>query len=209
MPALVNQRWENFAQGVHAGTPPTDAYIAAGFEVKSRAGATRSARRLLETPEVEERVKELNAVTAEKNGLTADRVIAELMAIGFADIRKVIEWRGCLTRVKDQEEGGDVLVIKEVFHNHVRLIDSDTLSAATASAVKKVSQSPTGGLTIEMHDKQAALVKLGEYLGIFDGRGASPDAPMGQFVDSPPRETLEEWIARRGRTLNADPTRSH
>jgi phage terminase small subunit len=42
------------------------------------------------------------------------------------------------------------------------------LDEDTAAAISAVSQSSTGALRIKMHNKLAALVVLGKYLGMFD-----------------------------------------
>jgi hypothetical protein len=44
------------------------------------------------------------------------------------------------------------------------------LDEDTAAAISTVSQSSTGALRIKMHNKLAALVVLGKYLGLFDER---------------------------------------
>jgi phage terminase small subunit len=52
----------------------------------------------------------------------------------------------------------------------VLTVPSDKLDEDTAAAISAVSQSSTGALRIKMHNKLAALVVLGKYLGMFDER---------------------------------------
>lgn len=102
-----------------------------------------------------------------KLAVTKEAILSELARIGFADIRKAVDWRGNLTRESDNPDGGDILVIREIVNQQVRLIDSDKIDDDTAAAISEVRQSPTGGLSIKFHDKQAALVNLGKHLGMF------------------------------------------
>jgi phage terminase small subunit len=68
----------------------------------------------------------------EKTALSKERVLAEWVRIAFSDIRKAVEWKGELVRETDNPDGGDVLVIREIFSNHVRLVDGDKIDDAAA-----------------------------------------------------------------------------
>ncbi len=162
MPVLANARRERFAQAIAEGKNALQAHEIAGYKADDG-----NASKLAGRPDVQARVQEITGAAAEKSGITAERVLTELAKIGFADIRKAVEWHGSLIREKDQPDGGDVLVIKEIFSNHVRLVDSDQIDEDTAAAIAEVRQSPTGGLSIKLHDKRAALVDLGKHLGMF------------------------------------------
>jgi hypothetical protein len=50
------------------------------------------------------------------------------------------------------------------------LVPSDKLDEDTAAAIAAVSQGSNGAVRIKMHNKLAALVVLGKYLGMFDKR---------------------------------------
>jgi phage terminase small subunit len=178
MPALSNARWERFAQDLAAGKSSTDAYVGAGY---SKQGARQSAARLLANADIQLRVAELLEKRAQfheaatdraitKLAITKEAVLQELAKIAFADISKAVQWRGNLVRIQDNEEGGDILLIKETFSNHVRLIDSDKLDPGIAAAIAEVSQTAAGALRIKFHDKQAALVNLGKHMGLFIDR---------------------------------------
>lgn len=187
MPVLKNTRHELFAQELAQGKTATEAHVVAGYK-----GDRGNASALAARPDIQARVQQITTAAAEKAGVSVERVIAELAKIGFADIRKAVEWQGNLTREEDNPDGGDVLVVKHIFSNHVRLIDSASLDDDTAAAIAEVRQSPTGGLSIKLHDKRGSLELLGRHLGIFkDGlelRGkvdtGSKDAPsVAQVMD--------------------------
>jgi hypothetical protein len=63
----------------------------------------------------------------------------------------------------------------------------------TAAAIAAVSQSSTGALRIKMHNKLAALVVLGKYLGMFDERPQNTNAVYA-ISDKP--MTNDEWVKR-------------
>lgn len=202
MAILRNSKHERFAQNLAAGMSQGDAYADAGYR-PHRGNASK----LAQDQNIVERVQELldrrdkieHAATEkaiERLSITKEAVLEELRRIGFADIRKAVEWRGHLIRETDNPDGGDVLVVKEIFSNNVRLIDSDQIDDETASAIAEVRQSPTGGLSIKFHDKQAALVNLGKHLGLFKERiehTGKDGGPIQTEVSA--RDTLADRIA--------------
>lgn len=154
---------------------------------------------------IRSRVTEILEKAAEKTGVTIERVITEMAKIGFADIRKAVDWYGHLVTEEDNPDGGDTLVVKHIHTSHVRLISAKDIDDDTAAAIAEVRQSPTGGLSLKMHDKHAALVSLYRHLRPDTGKNGE-QAPINlnfQFIDAPPRETYEQWMARRGRELSA------
>lgn len=173
MSVLKNPKRERFAQNLASGMSLLDAYEDAGFkpdrgnahraqhkdDIAHRVAELLSKREFIESKATERAISKL--------AVTKEAIISELAKIGFADIRKAVDWRGNMTRESDNPNGGDVLVIREIVNQHVRLIDSDKIDDDTAAAISEVRQSPTGGLSIKFHDKQAALVNLGKHLGMF------------------------------------------
>lgn len=114
----------------------------------SQATADSHGYRLLTWPHIQQRIAELRAEQSRRTDIRADAVLEELRRIGFADLRNVMSW------------GPD----------GARLLPSDGLDTAVAAAVKKVKQVPTEDgerIEIELHDKIAALTKLGQHLGLF------------------------------------------
>ena len=203
MPALRNAKHERFAQNVSNGMDGGKAYIEAGYESNANAAAV-SANRLLKNPQVAARIRELlerrqqieiKATEKAVNKLAIDkeRILSELAKIGFADIRKAVKWRGHLIKEEDNPDGGDVLVIKNTYSNNVSLVSSDELDDETAGAIAEVSQTPTGGLKIRLHDKRAALVDMGKHLGLFKEQ-IELEAKV-EVKDVSPRDEIARRIA--------------
>lgn len=163
MPVLKNAKHELFAQELAKGKGITEAYVAAGYS-DAPAAATRLAKKV--NSRAEEIKSEATRRVVDKLAITEERIMAEYARLGFSDIRKAVDWFGDLTTVEDNSEGGDVLVIKNVFSNHVLLKSAKDIDDDTAAAIAEVKQSPTGGLSMKMHPKLPALDAMAEHLGI-------------------------------------------
>lgn len=175
--ATLPAKQEAFCKGIADGMSGADAYLWAGYKSTPRAAAV-SANRLLKNAAIVARVQQLlskkqqieqkaTEIAAEKLAITKEKVLAELAKIGFSDIRRAVKWHGHLVQETDQPEGGDVLVVKNTYSNHVSLIGSEEIDDDTAAAIAEISQSPTGGLKVKLHDKKGALVDIGKHLGMF------------------------------------------
>jgi len=102
------------------------------------------------------------------------------------DIRKVVSWRNELvTRTEKGKDGEPVMVLIP----RVTIVDADKISDEAAAAVAEVSQTVNGALRVKMHDKHAALVLIGRYLGMFDAK-FKVDAVYG--ISEEPM-SAEEW----------------
>lgn len=162
MPILSNAKHELYAQAVAKGSASSEAYVLAGYSFNEG-----NASRLKSNEKVKARIEEILTEAAAKCGISVEKVMNELAKIGFSDIRKAVDWSGTLVEEVDNPDGGDVLVIKHLHNSHVRLISAKDIDDETAGAIAEVRQSPTGGLSLKMHDKRAALVDLGKQLGMF------------------------------------------
>lgn len=151
MPVLKNSRWERYAQLLAKGKVADKAYVEAGFK-RDDGNATRLKNR----PEIIARVDEILGRAAKKAEVTAEMVIRELAKIGFSDIRNAVKWGSKAALAEGDTDA-----------NHVELIASTVIDDDTAAAIAEVSQNATGGLKVKLHDKRAALVDLGRYLGLF------------------------------------------
>lgn len=200
---LKNAKHERFAQNLAAGMSLLDAHEDAGF--KPDRG---NAHRLQHKDDIVQRVSDIldkrehietkaTEKAIEKLAITKQQVLSELAKIGFADIRKAVSWRGNLTRETDNPDGGDVLVIREITNQQVRLIDSDMIDDDTAAAIAEVRQSSTGGLSIKLHDKKGALVDIARMCGFITERHeiTGKDGKPIQTEDVSARDTLLDRIS--------------
>ena len=123
---------------------------------------------------------------AERAEVTVEQVVRELKLIGFSDIRNVVTWRNELvTRTEKGKDGEPVMVLMP----RVTIVDADKMSDEAAAAVANVSRTANGALRVKLHDKHAALVWIGRYLGMFDDK-VKVDAVYG--ISEEPM-SAEEW----------------
>jgi phage terminase small subunit len=139
MPILDNAKHELFAQQIARGKTLTEAQTIAGLSENAGNAVTMRDR-----PEVTERIKELKSVAAARANVSAERVLAELARIGFADITETIK----------------------IVDGKVQVADTAQLSADTRAAISEISQG-RDGIKVKLHDKRAALENLGKHLGLF------------------------------------------
>jgi phage terminase small subunit len=74
----------------------------------------------------------------------------------------------------------------------VTILDADKISDEAAAGVAELSQTVNGALRVKLHDKHAALVSIGRYLGMFDDK-VKVDAVYG--ISEEPM-SAEEWKAQ-------------
>lgn len=133
----------------------TQAAIRAGYSART---ADKIGPELLGKTSISEAISKAQKAREARTGITADRVLAELAKIGFADMRRAVRWgEGIVVR----NEFGTAEVV-----NDVALIGSEELDDDTAAAISEISQTAQG-IKIKFHDKRAALIDIGRHIGMF------------------------------------------
>ncbi len=181
MGILINLRHERFAQALAQGKAANEAYALAGYKANDG-----NASRMKGNERISARVQEIVGRAAERAEVSLERVLRELKAIAFSDISKAVTW-GPSVQVREEEEDGHRV---KVIVNAVLLVPSDKLDENTAAAIAAVSQGSNGAVRIKMHNKLAALVVLGKYLGMFDQRPQNSNV-IYAISDEP--MSAEEW----------------
>lgn len=131
--------------------------------------------------EIAVRAGEISAIRGyfKRAMIDQDRVLDELAAIAFLDIRKLIRWDGVLVQETVNDEGGEVLVNKEIRNNTVLLTSSNLLEESVAHAVAEISQGAKGEIKLKPYNKMEALDKIGKYLGMW-----SDDKPPDKVTNN-------------------------
>lgn len=154
MPILDNPRHEKYAQELAKGASQGDAYVAAGY-ARNDSHASRLAR----NGKVAARVAELQAAGAEKAEIDIARVLSELAKIGFANMADYIRVSG---------DGDPFVDLQQLTRDQAAAIASVVVEdfkdgrGEDARDVRKV--------TFKLHDKRAALVDIGNHLGMFKSK---------------------------------------
>lgn len=119
----------------------------AGYSVKT---AEWIGPQLLTKNHVQEYLQSAQRERSARTGITADRVIAEIAKIAFADPRNVMTWGP----------------------SGVELKDSESLTDADAAIVSEVSESISqsgSSVKVKLHSKLDALEKLAKHVGVYGG----------------------------------------
>jgi phage terminase small subunit len=153
-----------------------------GYRAAVRAGyaekwARNIASRLLRRPEIAEAVAKAKEERRERLRITADRVLAELARIAFADMGRMVV-RG--------EKG-------------LSLKDTSELSPDDLAAVAAIEVSADGKGRVRLHSKLRALDAIARHLGLFEKaaaekHGTIPEEPL--FNGLPAREVLRRKLAQ-------------
>jgi len=172
----MSAKQRRFAEEYLVDLNAAQAALRAGY---SQGCAHSHASKLLRRPDVAAFVAEAQAARAGRVGLTADRVVNELIKVAFGDPRGVFTWG---------EKG-------------VALRESGDLTRAQAALVSEISESrSTAGATtrhIKLHGKMAALMALAKHLGLFSGplkRSGGHDEENAEGDDA---DDAREILARR------------
>ena len=171
MPILKNPKRELMAQALAKGATALEAYKRAGYAPESG-----NARRLRCEPEVAARVEELLARGAERTTVTIQRVVEELAKIGFANM---------LDYVTLGPDGDAFLDLSSLTRDQAAAISEVIVAdykdgrGAKARDMRKIK--------FKLHDKKAALVNLGNHLGMFKSK-AEAETPQVVKADKLDRD---------------------
>lgn len=163
----LTDKQERFVQEIIKGKSQREAYkIAYPKSVNWTDNAVDSrASRLAKIDKVLTRYNELhNRLIKEAEDeciITAKEILRELKRIGFADIKDFLSFRTAKTVVEYDKDTGEPIID---YSPIIELIDSGKVDG---KAIQEVSLSAKGTFSFKLHDKMAALDKLGRYLGMF------------------------------------------
>ena len=128
----------------------TKAAIKAGFAASS---AAVTSAKLLKLPRVKAEIAKQQAKLANDFDMSPAKILGELSRIAFANVADYVQWTEGTTTLNP----------------------SLSLTMAQSAAVGEVKQT-RDGVSIKMHDKIAALDRLGKHLGLFESRDDTPAA---------------------------------
>lgn len=147
----LTAKQERFCEEYIIDLNATKAAIRAGYSEKT---AYSIGQENLTKPEIIERLSELRADISENNGKLIQRVIDELVKVGFSNIQDYIG------------QGNTIVDMSEIDENKARAVSSIKKSLTEFGTpdnpgIKTVVE-------FKLWDKISALEKLGRHLGIFE-----------------------------------------
>ncbi len=152
---------ERFAQGLMAGMTQRDAYkLAYNSQNMTNKSIDEKACELAANDKVVSRLSQLTDELKIRNIKLVEKTLAELAKIGFADIKQFLSYETVKTVIGTADDGTPILGYRPV----INLKPSDEVDG---SLISQVSITKDGTLKFKLHDKIAALEKIGKYLGMF------------------------------------------
>jgi phage terminase small subunit len=133
----------------------TQAAIRAGYSAKT---AHSQGPRLLENVDVAAAIQVALDERAERTGVTQDRVIAELAAIAFADLRDVATW---------DADGELAMRTAAELSDEAAAALREIRSTTSTVVFRDGGERSTVYKGVKQHDKLRALELLGKHLGMF------------------------------------------
>jgi phage terminase small subunit len=153
----------------------TQAAIRAGYSEKT---ANEQSSRLLAKIHIQTRISELAKAITKRNGITPERILNELAILGFSriDDHLVIDEGGGV-RIKRFDEYDDEAKLAAI-----RKIKEDRVIREVPKADGTEEVVVHDKISFELHDKIRPLVKLGEYVKLFDSE--LPGGGVSQVVNN-------------------------
>ncbi len=152
-------------------------------DYKGRAAAVRagyseeSYPMLLSNPRIMAAIEKAQKNHLRRLGLTQERVLEEYLKLAFSDIMNFVNVRTERVLVGHTKDGAPISQIK----NTVTFKENfESLPDNVLAAISEISESPSAGVRIKLHDKLKALDSLAKHLGLFvnrvevTGKGGGP-----------------------------------
>ena len=134
----------------------TAAATRAGYSKKT---AYSMGQRLLKNAEIQKALQKAMQDRQQRTGITQDRVLEELAAIGFAKATDYAQVEGDTVTIRPTGE----------------------LTAGQAAAIAGI-EAGRYGIRLKLHDKARALELLGKHLGMYEGNDAGAPGEV-QIID--------------------------
>lgn len=152
---------ERYAQGLFAGLSQREAYKQA-YDCENMMDKTidEDACRLAADSKVIARIDELNNELKLRNMVTVERILAEYAKIGYADIKDFLRYETEKTQIDTDDQGNPVFGYKQIVETLPSVEVDGTL-------ISEVSINKDGTFKFKLHDKMAALEKMGKHLKMF------------------------------------------
>lgn len=164
--AKLTDKQKRFVQEYLIDLNATQAYIRAGYKVKSEDVAAVMGSRLLRNDNVRLKLNQAMQKREERTEITQDIVLKELFKVAFAngsDFAKVTT-KPVIKKVENPSTGE--WEEKEVLQQFVERMDTDTLPEDKKAAIACIKEGKFG-IEVQSCDKVKALELIGKHLGMF------------------------------------------
>jgi len=205
---MLNLRQQTFALEYAKDLNATQAAIRAGYSEKT---ADRVGSRLLGNVEVAQLVKAQAVQRFDRLELTADAVLRELMRLGYADLRDVMEWGPWGVRLKESKDLTDdaARTIESVKVKRRRLVNQGRKVAVTGEDGEEYLEAEeweVEEMQLKLHGKLGAIEALAKYFKLLAPEGPVNNDNRRQFMvfGDVDKLTLAQLEALANRTLDGE-----
>ncbi len=172
---MTDRQWAFCRRYVEQGfTNATGAYRHAYPNCKSDHAAESNSSRMLKNDRVSAYLAGVKAKAEDRTQITADRVLAELGKLGFADMQDYVDW------------GPDGVTLKS----------SADLKPGMSAAVSEVTETigeKGGSIKFRLHDKRGALESIGKHFGMFTDKRAEEHGGEPAEEELTPERMVSLW----------------
>lgn len=158
--AKLSKKQQAFIQEYLIDLNATQAAIRAGYSSHT---AHEQGAQLLAKLSIRAEVDKAMAIRSRRTGISQDRVLHEVAKIAFADIKDFVSFYTAKTVVDYDDNGAPIVDYKQV-------VEVKPSSEVDGTLISEISIAKDGTLKFKLHDKGAALDKLGKHLGMFVDR---------------------------------------
>lgn len=151
----------------------------------------REASALCRNPVVAARIKEIQEEIRKDNQVTVEKVIEELANIAFDDIKNYVNFK-TEKRVVGKDDLGQPV------YEDMPVVDIKNSDQIDTRAISEVSVDTRGNFKFKLYPKDAALFKLGQYLGLFIDRSEITGKDGGPIEVCDARKLLLERLIKKG-----------
>lgn len=150
----------------------------------------REASVLRRNPIVAARIKEIQHEIQKDNQVTIEKVLAELAHIAFDDVKNYLDFRNEKKLVGYDEK------LQPVFE-YLPIVEVKNSGDIDTRGISEVTVDARGNFKFKLYPKDAALFKLGQYLGLFVDRSEITGKDGGPIEVCDARKLLLEKLIKK------------
>jgi len=158
----------------------TQAYLRAGYKSKN---PDVDCQKLLGNARVQAHIQKRKADRERRTEITQDQVVAELAKVAFVDIKDFLRYGTEKTDTGEVDDEGNPV------YEYRQIVEAKPSEQVDGAIVSEVTLGKDGTFKFKLHDKMAALDKLGRHFGLF------LDRVQAQVVTTNVNATAQEIMA--------------
>lgn len=187
----LSERQELFCLNVVKGMLIKEAYRTSyGCENMKEATISAAASNLHHSPRIQARIKEMQFEMQREHKVTVEKVLTELAHIAFDDIKNYVDFRTEKKQVGTDKNGNPI-------YDYAQVVDIKDSERIDTRSISEVAVDQKGNFKFKLYPKDTALVKLGQYLGLFIDKTELTGKDGGPIEINDARQLLIEKLSKK------------